>query len=153
MRRLFLFVFFIAASHISFGQCLDTLNSPNLQPPCFPDFLPVCGCDGVTYRNACYAEFATVQQWEEGPCENIVIDIFPNPAVNWLNATIVTKFESNVNLYVFDRNGNVYYYDYLTSVTNRALIIPVNGFDYGLYVIMAESNGDVQLSKFIKWYE
>jgi hypothetical protein len=153
MRRLILFIFAIAGSHISFGQCLDTLSFPNLQPPCFPDFLPVCGCDGVTYRNACYAEFATVQQWQEGPCENILIDIYPNPAVNWLNTTIVTKFESNVNLYIFDRNGNIYYYDYLTTVTNSTLIIPVNGFDYGLYVVMAESNGDVQLSKFIKWYE
>ena len=147
------FLILLVSSLTSFGQCLDTLNFPNLQPPCFPDFLPVCGCDGVTYRNECYARFATVQQWQEGPCENIVVDIYPNPAVYWIYTTVVTKFESNVNLYIFDRNGNIYYYKYLQSVSHHTLTIPLDEFDYGLYVIMAESNGDVQLSKFIKWYE
>ncbi len=153
MKRTLLVFGLLLSALFSSAQCLDTLNFPNYQPPCFPDFLPVCGCDGVTYRNACYAEYATVLQYGEGPCENIVIDFYPNPVTYWLNTTIVTKYESNVNLYIFDRNGNVYYYDYLTSVTNRTLTIPVNGFEQGLYIMMAEANGDVQLSKFIRWEE
>ncbi len=153
MKPLFLIAIIAVIGLPCNAQCIDSLNFPNLQPPCFADFLPVCGCDGVTYRNACYAGFATVLQYQEGPCENIVIDFYPNPTSYWLNTTIVTKFESNVNLYIFDRNGNVYYYDYLTNVTNRSLTIPVHGFEQGLYIMMAESNGDVQLSKFIKWEE
>jgi hypothetical protein len=153
MKSLLIVAFSLIGAQWSVGQCLDTLNFPNLQPPCFVDFIPVCGCDGVTYRNSCYAEYATVLQYQEGPCENIVIDFFPNPVTYWLNTTIITKIESNVNLYIYDRNGEVYYYQYLTLVTNQTLNIPVNGFEQGLYIMMAESDGEVQLSKFIKWEE
>ncbi|MDB4655844.1 T9SS type A sorting domain-containing protein [Flavobacteriales bacterium] len=153
MKALLIFGLSVLTAQFSFGQCIDTLNFPNLQPPCYPDFIPVCGCDGVTYRNECYARFATVQQWQEGPCENVVIDHYPNPVSYTMYLTVVSKFESNVNLYIFDRNGLAYYYRYLPLVTSTTLTIPVSGFEQGLYIIMAESNGDVQLSKFIKWNE
>ncbi len=29
---------------------------------------PVCGCDGITYGNACEAGCAGVGSWTEGPC-------------------------------------------------------------------------------------
>ncbi len=153
MKFLIAFLLLCLTSLTSLGQCIDTLQFPNLQPPCFPDFVPVCGCDGVTYRNACYAEFATVLNYSEGPCEDLALDFYPNPCTYWLYTTVVTKFESNVNLYIFDRNGMIYYYDYLSAVTSRTLTIPTNGFEQGLYIIMAESNGYAELSKFIKWEE
>lgn len=133
------------------AQCIDTLQFPNLQPPCYPDFIPVCGCDGVTYRNNCYADYATVLQYTDGPCEHVALDFYPNPVVDILYLTVVTKYESDVNLYIFDRNGIVYYYRYLQNITSEQITIPVYGFDKGLYIIMAESNGEIELSKIIRW--
>lgn len=153
MRKLTLVSLILLAFVSANAQCLDTLNFPNLQPPCNPDFIPVCGCDGVTYKNRCFADFATVQQYVEGPCEQVAMNIFPNPSTYWLNVNIVTKFEADVNFYIFDRNGNIFYYSFLRNVTSEMLDIPVYGFEQGLYIVMAESNGVTQLSKIIRWEE
>ena len=148
--RLVLMSFFFPL--LCLGQCVDTLNFPDPFPPCNTDFTPVCGCDGVTYRNACYAEFgARLFQWQEGPCNPVAINIYPNPATNWLFVDIATQFESDVQIVVFDRSGNIAYSNNLSSVSRGFINIPLNGFGRGLYMIMAESNGYVELLKFIRW--
>lgn len=137
------------------GQCLDTLNTPN-DPgnACLSGgFYPVCGCNGNTYDNECYAQWATVQQWTYGPCEQVAFKIYPNPVTYWLNVTIVTKFESNVNVYIFNHSGNIAYSRSLTNVTTDYLTIPMYGYEQGLYIMMVECNGYVQLEKFIRWEE
>lgn len=32
-------------------------------------FDPVCGCDGETYSNSCFARCAGIRHWTEGACE------------------------------------------------------------------------------------
>lgn len=133
------------------AQCLDTLRFADPYPGCNLEFIPVCGCNNVTYRNYCYAEAATVTQWVDGPCENVAINVYPNPATYWLYVNVVTKYESDVRLFIFDRNGNIAYSNYLTEVTNEYLTIPVNNLGHGIYIMMAECNGYSQLLKFVRW--
>lgn len=137
------------------GQCLDTLRfaqDPGSACLGFP-FLPVCGCDGNTYRNFCFAEWATVTQWTDGPCELVAATIYPNPVIYQLTAEIVTRFESDVQIFIFDRNGNIYFDSYIRSATNEYITIPTNDFDQGMYIFMVQSGQDVVLEKFVKWNE
>lgn len=37
---------------------------------CIEIYQPVCGCDGVTYSNKCYASSGGVSSWVDGECAN-----------------------------------------------------------------------------------
>ena len=85
------------------------------------------------------------------PCEQVAFEFRPNPVIDFLNTTIVTKFEANVNIYIFDKNGTIKYAQRLNAVTWYYLTIPMNTFDPGVYVMLVESNGVTKVSKFVKW--
>lgn len=49
-------------------------NPPAEPMICTMDWRPVCGCDGVTYPNACGAKAAGIDQYTEGECEGAGVE-------------------------------------------------------------------------------
>lgn len=156
-RTVLVILLFIVAvvfkANAQFGpySCVDSLSFPVTNPPCYNDFIPICGCDEVTYINFCHWQYAALNHYIEGPCEQVTFHFYPNPVTDFINLRMATRFEADVNLYIFDRNGNIMYYRYLRNVVNEQLYIPVYGFQQGMYFIIAESNGEPFSAKFMKW--
>ncbi|MFM9006703.1 MAG: Kazal-type serine protease inhibitor domain-containing protein, partial [Flavobacteriales bacterium] len=56
------------------GECGSACFNPDLVNPdaiCPTVIAPVCGCDGNTYENSCYAEIAGITSWTNGACNSV----------------------------------------------------------------------------------
>ena len=47
----------------------ECMGPANTEVACYMIFVPVCGCEGVTYGNACIAAASGVKSFTEGKCK------------------------------------------------------------------------------------
>ena len=49
------------------GNCL---SEPDINKVCTKQYVPVCGCDGKVYPNACLAKASGVNSYSQGECSS-----------------------------------------------------------------------------------
>ena len=133
------------------------------------DFDPVCGCDFVTYRNACAAEHwggLYFNSWTtENVCGNFAFDFRPtalsyistdnHPARIQLFIKNLNNVNIPVNVYVYDVYGKLWYtWTAATSLHGKFPLepneLPLQSLQMGIYVLIVVVNNEKQSLKFGK---
>ena len=79
MKRLLLFIPFLLAftcndrNDEQTAECID-YEAINENAICTEEYLPVCGCNMVTYSNQCKATIAGVQSFTKGACSSVEVE-------------------------------------------------------------------------------
>ncbi|MCO4820131.1 MAG: hypothetical protein KC517_10960 [Bacteroidetes bacterium] len=118
-----------------------------------PSFIPVCGCDQVTYRNECVAfRNGGVNQINyTGVCQNdyIFATIYPTFVADAI--TLYLQFYDKGSALIQIRNsyGNVMFSQNYLSLTSRQFSIARTGYEPGIYYCFVISGNVSKVIKFV----
>jgi hypothetical protein len=155
MHKLLTLLFLISASFLkgqTFSQntCKDsTMVTYN---PCYGTlYSPVCGCDGVTYRNECLAYAQGLLNFTQGPCEFMDFDFLPNPVntAGQLQLKIICKEVTDINVWIFDMYFKQMYYQVSRQFKDIELYPDIRGVGNGMFFIVVEAAGTVKVKRLL----
>jgi hypothetical protein len=134
-----------------FIQCIDS-TLIDLNAICPTVFLPVCGCDSVTYSNACEAtNYGGVLFYTDGPCIVSVnelikkIEIFPNPTSSFIN--INADLDGRKEMQVLNISGQIAMKD---SFYAKKKTIDLSELPTGFYFIRITTKDGALTQRIIK---
>ena len=148
-------VFIVFGSSVSSSaQCIDTNYFVPPIPICLSLFEPVCGCDGVTYKNYdCAWQEAGVLSYQFGPCGTLAANHYPDPVVGTmpLRIQVLNKYEDDINIEIKNLNGTLYKVDHYSGLTDLEVQYNLSGYPRGLYFLFIYNSTEFQIRKFMVW--
>ncbi|MDQ3110069.1 MAG: hypothetical protein M3R17_09255 [Bacteroidota bacterium] len=142
------FVLFLSGNIHLGAQCVDSTQI-QYGAYCDPQWIPVCACNGTTYRNDCFARNEGVQTWNYGICDAVDFDFNPNPPVDYITVDAILKTPGYMQVQLIDRFGRIFYSTAYQNVTELIFQITVKGFPPGLYYIMIWCNEGFKVRKMV----
>ncbi|MFA6262330.1 MAG: Kazal-type serine protease inhibitor domain-containing protein [Bacteroidia bacterium] len=151
---LILLVVFIPVTSLRAQDCVNQalVNSTYFCPN--PEFYPVCGCDGKTYRNLCEAQMRNgIQYYTDGPCTGFEFDILPNITATYLEFTLVQSVNpSFVKMIIMDAWGKFLVIENVSITPRFYRSIDVSWLMQGVYFILVyDSNDNYRFRRFVKY--
>lgn len=145
------------------GGGVDCINPALIDTTygCVDVYEPVCGCDGLTYENSCFAIFyGGVVFYTDGACagtsideENIIgaINVYPNPAQNSATVNYQLTASGLVSIQVMDITGKAMIDPIAQQSATGTYHVVLNTTDYaaGIYFIHISTNGIDKTEKLI----
>lgn len=159
IKYIFSFLVLFLLSQNCEAQCKDS-SRINLAFPCpKPDYYPVCGCDGVTYRNICSAEMQNgirQGQWRDGSCSGLEFDIYPTYTNDKLHFAFVQpqNVTTTANLVIIDQYGSMILYQTLYPDLSGRVEFDIEMISYkiGVYIMfLYNGRGDYRYKKFVRY--
>jgi PKD repeat protein len=122
------------------GNEVDCIDQTQIDPSyaCTEEYVPVCGCNNVTYSNACYAyHYGGVTTFVEGECETAVTDlegeaswtVYPTPTTG--NLVISGLNEGVWPCKMYDSQGRIV----LTTEVSNGQEFSLYGLSDGWYTL------------------